>query len=507
MRISEDLKTPNTGPYVSNCNFGLKTVAPAYGFDIGTVVDSMSAMLGPFLGFPAVPFGRPVSVESGSCECPFEIHVDNVSVDIGHAVTSRTEPVNNLGWGRSRWLKRRDMAVVSARLGPPSLVRTSRNVGCGDAQVGNFRSCVSDVDAGVVVDGECDGHQWCHACIIIGHSTRRRLSGSVTTCPGVSRRLSSRPSCPPPVRPAPGVSSRPSLSRPLPSAHSALGCDDVGDRILAFDAGASVARPFSFVPSASACASDSSLGSLHPAGSCQLSSRSVVPIRHSVKFSRSKCGNVLAQRCRRLAAASVGGPGLVSIQFSSKFILNRQVFIADLGLVSPDVVTHSGPLVGSVSGRQPQQLPSNLHCVLRLRGGASSSSSGDEDIGHDGRVDSLLPDFRPRRVHPYEAAGSGFGDHRVLNDSRGGTARVVLAEAPAKEEGRRNRLFDHAAEQEALFRSILSRNRMQVPQPSGVEGPGDIVQVRLAPHVFGLGPGDPGFGSSELPSRIFPPLL
>ena len=161
-------------------------------------------------------------------------------------------------------------------------------------------------------------------------------------------------------------------------------------------------------------------------------------------------------------------------------------------------------MVGSVSGRQPQQLPSSLHCVERLRGGASSSSDEDEatTFGHDGRVDSLLPDFWPRRVHPYEAAGSVFGDDReVLDDRRGAAAHVVSAGVLAREEGRRSRIFDHAVEQEALVRSILSnRNRMQVPQPSVVEGPGEYVQVRFTPLVFGPASGDQEFGS-----RIFLP--
>ena len=92
-------------------------------------------------------------------------------------------------------------------------------------------------------------------------------------------------------------------------------------------------------------------------------------------------------------------------------------------------------MVGSVFGRQPQQLQSSLHCVLRLRGGASSSSSSDEDIGRDGRVDSLLPDF-------YEAAGSGSGNDRgVLNDNHCGAAQVLLAGVLAREEGRRSRMF------------------------------------------------------------------
>ena len=49
---------------------------------------------------------------------------------------------------------------------------------------------------------------------------------------------------------------------------------------------------------------------------------------------------------------------------------------------------------------------------------------------------------------------------------------------------------------------------MQVPQPSVVEGTSEIVQLRFAPHVSGLGPGDREFGSCEFPSRFFlPPLV
>ena len=176
-------------------------------------------------------------------------------------------------------MKRRSLVAVPASLGPPSVGRSSQSVDCVGIQVG---------DVG--------------------------FSGSVTICPVVSSRLSSRLSIwPPPVRPAPGISSFPSLSLPLPPAHFALGCDDVGERILAFDAGASVARPLSFVPSVSVCSSDSSLGSLHSAGSCTLPSRSVVSTSRSVKFSQSRCGNVSAQRGRRIAAASYGSPGMVSI--------------------------------------------------------------------------------------------------------------------------------------------------------------------------------------------------
>ena len=292
----------------------------------------------------------------------------------------------------------------------------------------------------------------------------------MTTCLVVSCRLLSRLSiCPPPARPAPGISSFPSLPLSLPPAHSELGCDDVGDRILSFGAGASVARPC-FVSSVSGCSSDSSFGRLRLAGSCKLPSRSVVSIRRSVKFNRSRSGNVLAQRGQIIAVASVGSPGVISIRSSSKVILNRQVIVVDLGLVSSCVATHSGSVVGSVSGRQPQQLPSSLHCVLRLRGGGSGAFSSS--ISSD---DGLLGSFDASRSFDLGngAVGSGLGDdQRMLNDGRGGTTRRVSAGVPAREEERRNRVFDHVVEQEALFRSITQgRDRMPFSQPSVVEGP------------------------------------
>ena len=160
-------------------------------------------------------------------------------------------------------------------------------------------------------------------------------------------------------------------------------------------------------------------------------------------------------------------------------------------------------MVGSVSGRQPLQLPSSLHCVLRLRAGASSSSDEDEatTFGHlgNGRVGGLLPDF-------YEAAGSGFGnDRRTLNGDRGSTARGESAGVLAREEGRGSRIFDHIVEQDAFFRTIglgrdRGRERMPAPQPSVVEGPGGEVLGRFTPLDFGPGFGDQGFGS-----RTFPP--
>ena len=50
-RHSEDHFTPQTGRVDSKWRFGLKQVSPAYGFDVGNGGDSISAFLGPFLGF------------------------------------------------------------------------------------------------------------------------------------------------------------------------------------------------------------------------------------------------------------------------------------------------------------------------------------------------------------------------------------------------------------------------------------------------------------------------
>ena len=165
--------------------------------------------------------------------------------------------------------------------------------------------------------------------------------------------------------------------------HSALGGDDVGDRSLSSGggctlarplcAGASVARPCSSVSSVSV-GSAVSCDSLHPADSRGLPSRSVASTHSSLRFHQSKCCGVSAQRGRGAAAASFDTPSVASIQSANKVISNRRVIVVDLGLTGSCVIIASGSVVGSqVSGRQPQQLPSSLHCVLRLRGGASTS--------------------------------------------------------------------------------------------------------------------------------------
>ena len=186
----------------------------------------------------------------------------------------------------------------------------------------------------------------------------------------VFSRLSSRLSvCPPPVRSAPGISSFPSLPVPLPPAHFAVGCGDVGDRRFPFGGGcalarplcvaASVAQPCSSVYFASVRFSVSSPGSLHSAGSRRSPSPNVVPVRRSVRFHQSKCCNVSSQRGRGVAAASASTPSVAPTQSSCKIVLNRQVIIVDLGLAGSGVTVPSGSVVGSVFGRQLQQLPSS----------------------------------------------------------------------------------------------------------------------------------------------------
>ena len=171
---SEDRQTPKTGRRDSKCVSGLKTVVLAYGDDIGSVGCSMFARSRPSCQVFNVS-------ESGDCESvhPFENQMDaRAGVGRQQVVTSRTRPVVPLGWGKIRWLKRREMAVYHASLGPS-------------------QSC------------------------------------SVTT--GLSSCLSSRLSiCPPPVRSAPGISSFPSLPSPSPPARSAFCGDDVGDRLFVF---------------------------------------------------------------------------------------------------------------------------------------------------------------------------------------------------------------------------------------------------------------------------------
>ena len=233
-------------------------------------------------GFPAVVFGWPVGVESGNSRFgrPFGINVDVGSgVDAQHVVTVRARPVKPLGWRRVRWLKRRGIIVVPAGSGPP-LGSSSLGCGCDDVERGDSRRApghnIVDVDADAMVDGGCDGLSRCEERINIGHRTRRDLGDSAISL-AVSGCLSSCPFvCPPPVRPAPGVSSFPSPSIPLPPAHSASCCDDVGDRRFSFGAGVSVARPCSSASVASVGSSVSSFDRLHPAGPRRSPSRSVV---------------------------------------------------------------------------------------------------------------------------------------------------------------------------------------------------------------------------------------
>ena len=182
-------------------------------------------------------------------------------------------------------------------------------------------------------------------------------------------------------------------------------------------------------------------------------SRSVVSTRRSVRSSQSKCGSVSTQSGRGVAAVSLGKPRVAPPRSSSTVILNRQVTIVDLGLASPRVATDSGPVVGSlVSGHRPQLLPSSLRCALRLRGGASSSTSSSDG----------------------EAVGSGVGDDRAsLDGGRVGTTRVVSAGVLAREEGDRSWAVNHMMEQDRVFRNILDsvhdHQHRQDAQPSVVE--------------------------------------
>ena len=284
-----------------------------------------------------------------------------------------------------------------------SLGGASSNVGCGGPHGGNFeeafRHVVDDADADVLADGKCDGHKWCHERIDIGHSARLGFDGLVAACLVVSCRLSSRLSiCPPPVRPAPGISSFPSCSVPPPPTHSALDGDDVGARLCFVSGGGISPRPiFVGASVARSCSSVSSFGvgfpsscdDLHPIGSHGLPSLSVASSHRSVRYRQSKCDSASAQRGRGAVVASLGTPGVAPTRSSNKVILDRRVNIVDLGLVGFHVATDGGSVVGSVSGRQPQQLPSSLHCVLRLPGGASSTSSSDDGAAiafahHDG---------------------------------------------------------------------------------------------------------------------------
>ena len=273
---------------------------------------------------------------------------------------------------------------------------------------------VGDVGADIFVDGECNGFGWRNKRTGVGHSTLEKYDGVVVVCPVVSCCPSSCPPvCPPPARSAPGSSSFPPCFVPLPPIHSALDSGDV-DSVCCFSnggcvlarplfAGASVARPGSSVLSFGV-GLFASYDSLHPAGSLRFPSRNIAVAGRSVRSRQSKCCSASAQRGLGAVAASLGVPGMAPIQSSKKVILYRQVIIVDLGLAGSCAIVDNGSVVGSVSGRQPQQLPSSLHCVLRLRGGVSTTSSSDDgtaggdDVSSAGSVDFVIG-----------AAGSGNG--------------------------------------------------------------------------------------------------
>ena len=99
-----------TGPYVTNCIFGLKTVPLAYSLTIGKLSLSFLDLSVPSFGSSAEASGWPDVRKSGGCESvdPFGFQLEAVdSVDSEHVVTSRASPVFPLGWRRVRWLKRR----------------------------------------------------------------------------------------------------------------------------------------------------------------------------------------------------------------------------------------------------------------------------------------------------------------------------------------------------------------------------------------------------------------
>ena len=122
-------------------------------------------------------------------------------------------------------------------------------------------------------------------------------------------------------------------------------------------------------------------------------------------------------------------------QSSRQIILDRQVTVVDLGLVGRcviDKVDVGCSVVGQAPGRQPQELLSNLHYMLRLRvgGSAATSLSGDsvdDDGGGGGAGSHLLADG---------AAGSGACDEQsLLHNGVGDAVSVTPAGVLVKEEG------------------------------------------------------------------------
>ena len=343
-------------------------------------------------------------------------------------------------------MKRRRTVAYLAGLGP-SVGGARGGVGCGDLQDGSIeelsRHISGDVDADVLVDGKCDGHEWCHKRIAIGHSVRQEHDSLGATSLAASSGLSSRLSvCPPPVRSAPGSSSFPPCVILHPLEHSALRGGHSGARPISFSgvgtlvrplfAVASVVRPGSFVFVGS---SISSRINLYPVVRYHVPSQSVASARRSVEVGQSRRGSVSVQGgCDVVVVASFVAPSVAPIQSSQKVILDRQVIVVDLGLVGPcviDKVDVGCSVVGQALGRQPPEFPSSLHYVLRLRGGDSTAislggnSDGDGDVS--GAGSGVLLDA---------AVGSGSGDDPgVLGDDRGGIVSVASAGVLAKEEG------------------------------------------------------------------------
>ena len=507
-----------TGSYVTNCIFGLKKVLPAYGFDIEKLVLSFLDFPVPFFGSPVVTFGWTDVRESGSCESvrPFVFQIDIVDcVDNQHVKTSRNSPVVPGAWRRARWSKRKGIATSFVGLGP-SVGGAFGSVGCRDPQdrdVGEAsRHADSDVHADVLADEEGDGSDWCHQSINIGHSTHQRRGCLATVSLVVSSSLSSCSSvCPPPVRPAPGLSSFPPCIFPLPPAHhahfsvaGARACSFAGDGHLTRPvsagvcpcpfaggghltrhsfAGASVARPSRpvlFVPFVVSCSFISSRKSLYPTGQCGSPLQGVAPIRRSVSFGQSGCCNASTKGGCDVAAASVIEPSVAPTQSSNKFILNRKVTIVDFGLVSQcvvDKVDVDCSVVGKAFGRQPQKLPSSLHYVLRLRGGGSTAASlSGDSVDEDGDVIAN------------EAAGSGIRDSRSLLHNDGGNAvGPSSAGVPAKEEGHMSSCGSGHA-----FPVFIEEYRLQ-----------RRVEFVYSPVVVGLCPSSPKFESML---NIAPPV-
>ena len=261
-----------TGAYGTICIFGVKIVFLAYGLTFGNLSLSFRNFLVPFLEFSETYLAKvPILSTSRRLLETYFAKEPILRMARGRLENGSVAPG---GWRRTRWLKRRGITTSCLGLGP-SVGGAFGSVGGVDGASG----CVGGGDdASVVVDekyGRFGGYLApCEAGrgvrlraedpvltarpgAIVGHGERQGHCGLTAVGLVVSGRLSScLPVCPPPVRSAPGISSFPFLSLPLPPAHSELGCDDVGDRILVSGACASVARPCLFALSVPTCSSN-----------------------------------------------------------------------------------------------------------------------------------------------------------------------------------------------------------------------------------------------------------